>query len=109
MRKDLALRSTRGVLVRSREDRALVQRLEAVERRTIARRAEDVARRELSGGRMGDIALVTDDALEAAREIGARLEEEVRSRPYFAPELVDIAATGARGLKSELRRYVGED
>jgi hypothetical protein len=109
MRRDLALRSTRGVLVRTREDRALVQHLEAVERRTIARRAEDVARRELSAGRMGDIVQVTDDALEAGGEIGARLEEEVRSRPYFARELVDIAATGARGLKSELRRYVGED
>jgi predicted lactoylglutathione lyase len=53
-----------------------------------------------------DIRDLTEDALEAGGEIAACLESEVQARPFFARELADIASTGARGLKAELRNYV---
>jgi hypothetical protein len=58
---------------------------------------------------MKDIESLTKDALEAGGEIAAVLAEEVQARPFFAGELADIARTGARGLKAELRGYVEGD
>lgn len=75
-------------------------------RHAVARRAEDAMRRELASGRMKDIASLTKDALECGGEIGDVLADEAQARPFFARELADIATTGLRGLRSELRDYV---
>jgi hypothetical protein len=87
-------------------DRALVKHAKALQRRAMEVRAQDAARRFVATGRMQDIRELTTDALEAAGEIGDVLAEEAQARPFFARELADIASTGARGLKTELRSYI---
>jgi uncharacterized membrane protein len=88
------------------ERRALIKHATAAQQQAMAVRAEDAARRHVAAGRLHDIRDLTEDALEAGGEIAACLESEVQARPFFARELADIASTGARGLKAELRNYV---
>lgn len=90
----------------TKEERAVARRVATLRGRAIERRAEDALRRELASRRMRDIKSLTKDALEAGGEIADVLADEVQTRPFFARELADIAGTGARGLKSELRGYV---
>lgn len=108
MSRELAVHSRLGVTRSAREDRAIVKQARALERRAIAVRAEDVARRQVASGRMRDIRDLSEDALEAGGEIGDCLAYEAERRPFFARELSDLASTGVRGLKGELRRYVEE-
>ncbi|HWY18453.1 MAG TPA: hypothetical protein VNY27_07045 [Solirubrobacteraceae bacterium] len=98
-----------GTLAMTRQqERALVKHAAALQRRMLAIRAEDVARRQIATGRMHDIKSLTKDALEAGGEIADSLAYEVQAQPYFARELADIASTGARGLKAELAYYIEE-
>jgi hypothetical protein len=96
----------RGVLATTPKDRALVKQAKALQRRALEVRAEDAFRRYVAGGRMQDTRELTEDALEAGGEIADRLAVEVAARPFFADELADIASTGARGLRAELRGYI---
>jgi hypothetical protein len=105
---ELSVLPRRGVLA-TKEERAVARRIGALQGKAIERRAEDALRRELASGRIKDIRSLTKDALEAGGEIADVLVEEVQARPFFGRELADIASTGARGLKSELRGYVEGD
>jgi hypothetical protein len=96
------------VLARSYESRGLIKHAKALQRRAMEIRAEDAARRYIATNRMHDIRELTKDALEAAGEIAGTLEDEARRRPFFAAELEGIAATGARGLKTELAYFIEE-
>jgi hypothetical protein len=96
----------RGALIMTRAERALAKRAADAQAAAIASRADDALRRELTAGRMKDTASLTKGALEDAGEIGDVLAEEVQARPFFARELADIATTGLRGLKAELRDYI---
>jgi hypothetical protein len=104
--RELSTRAQPGALATIREERAVARRIRTLEGQAIERRAEDALRRELASGRMKDIKSLTKDALESGGEIADVLAEEAQARPFFARELADIASTGARGLKVELRGYV---
>lgn len=106
MSRELSTRPQPGTLATIREERAVARRIRSLEAQAIERRAEDALRRELTSGRMKDIKSLTKDALEAGGEIADVLADEAQARPFFARELADIASTGARGLKAELRSYV---
>lgn len=106
MSYELSTRPHLGALAIVREERAVARRIRALQGQAIERRAEDALRRDLASGRMKDIKSLTADALEAGGEIADVLADEVQTRPFFARELADIASTGARGLKAELRGYV---
>ncbi|HEY4811000.1 MAG TPA: hypothetical protein VIH71_08090 [Solirubrobacteraceae bacterium] len=99
---------SRGALVTTRAERALIKHAITMQQQAMAVRAEDAARRYVAAGRLQDIGDLTEDALEAGGEIAARLESEAQARPFFARELADIAATGARGLKTELAYFIEE-
>lgn len=90
------------------ESRGLIKHAKALQRLVREVRAEDAARGYIASSRMRDIKRIAEDALEAAGEIGDRLAYEASLRPYFARELADIAATGARGLKTELAYFIEE-
>jgi hypothetical protein len=99
---------SRGALVMTRAERALIKHATALQQQAMAVRAEDAARRHVAAGRLHDIRDLTEDALEAGGEIAACLESEAQARPFFVRELGDIAATGARGLKTELAYFIEE-
>jgi hypothetical protein len=95
-------------LARSYEARGLVKHAKALQRCALEVRAEDAARGYIARGRIGDIQRLTQDALQAAGEIGYCLAYEASVRPYFIRELEGIASTGARGLKTELAYFIEE-
>jgi hypothetical protein len=97
-----------AVLATTRDKRAIVKHAKALQRCALAVRAEDAARGYIARGRIGDIQRLTQDALEAAGEIGDCLAYEASVRPYFIRELEGIASTGARGLKAELAFFIEE-
>lgn len=106
MSRELSTRPQHRALATIREERAVARRIGNLQGVAIERRAEDAVRRGLASGRMKDIESLTKDALEAGGEIADVLAEEAQAHPFFARELADIASTGARGLKAELRGYV---
>jgi hypothetical protein len=95
-------------LARVKEERGLVKQAKALRRRAMEIRNEDAARRYIALGRMQDVRRLTEDALEAGGEIADCLAAQAWRRPFFARELEEIASTGARGLKAELRFYIEE-
>lgn len=95
-------------LAKIKEDRGLIKQAKALRRLAMAVRHEDEARRYITLGRMRDIRDLTEDALEAAGEIGDCLKTQVVASPFYARELEGIASTGAHGLKAELRYYIEE-
>lgn len=109
MSRELSIRPRPGALATIRKERSIARRVGNIQGVAIERRAEDALRRELASGRMKDIKSLTEDALEAGGEIADVLAEEAQAHPFFARELADIASTGARGLKAELRGYVEGD
>ena len=75
-----------AVLATTRDKRAIVKHAKALQRCALEVRAEDAARSYIARGRIGDIQRLTQDALEAAGEIGDCLAYEASVRPYFIRE-----------------------
>ena len=106
MSRNLPVRSRLVGIALTREERAIARQVGSLHAQAVARRTEDALRRELASGRIGDVESLTKDALEAGGEVAAVLADGVQAHPFFARELADIASTGARGLKAELRGYI---
>jgi hypothetical protein len=79
-------------------DRATGRALAAVQTGALVERSRDVARRDLSLGRMGDLGLATHHALEEGDSIVRDLEQRVEGRPFALAALGPIAEKGIHGL-----------
>jgi hypothetical protein len=102
------VRSPLAGLVLTREDRALVKHVAAAQRRALAARAEDAARREITRGRMADTATLTYCALHHGVGIAAHVEAEAHARPFAAAAVAQLGTVGIQQLERHLRSY-GED
>jgi hypothetical protein len=99
----LPVPSSRGALVMSRAERAVVKQAAAVQAELFYARAIDVARRERATGRMADTGIATRYAMAEGTAIADDLVERAARNPWAAQALSGIAEDGIRGLRQELR------
>jgi hypothetical protein len=86
-------------------DRRLMKHVADAQRRALAVRAEDAARREVLRGRMADTATLTDCALNHGVGIAAHVEAEAQARPFAAAAVAQLGAVGIQQLERHLRSY----
>jgi len=102
---NLIPRSPRPALIATRQERALARRFSEVQGEAVIARAEDEAERELSKGRVSDIADVGHHALNEMLGLEQDYKASADASPFESGLLRGIAEDIGNGIRHEVRSF----